>query len=254
MTSALLSRVAPLALALTLGLSACGGDAPPASGSGANSGSANAPSTALGRMVANATDEARQELATKNLDLNATGQPKAEITPAGELLIGGKPVAVNDAQRKLLQEYRQGLIDVADAGMVIGTQSADLAGKAVSEAISGIFSGEPERIEQRIEVEAKKIEASALTLCERLPALKQAQDRLSASLPAFAPYAGLDMKEINDCRADIGGKVVDQQKLQQEIREDISGAVRSAVQDATSDLQNDAAAEAEAAGAAEQQR
>lgn len=254
MTSALLPRFAPLALvlALPLGLSACGGDAAPGAGNGSD---ANAPSTTLGRMVASATDEARQKLATQNLDLNATGHPKAEITPAGELLIGGKPVAVDDAQRKLLQDYRQGIIDVADAGISIGTQSADLAGKAVSEAISGIFSGEPDRIEQRIQAEAKKIEASALTLCERLPALKEAQDRLTASLPAFKPYANLDMDDMKDCRADIGNSVADQQQLQQQIREDIRSAVRAAVQDATSEANgeanSDAAAEAEAAGASE---
>lgn len=250
MTLPLIARLAPLAFALSLGLSACGGDdAPPASGTASD---ANAPSTALGRMVASATDEARQELATQNIDLSATGHPKAEITPAGELLIDGKAVATTDAQRKLLQDYRKGIIDVAEAGMAIGTQSADLAGKAVAEAISGIFSGEPDRIEQRVHAEAKKIETSALMLCERLPALKEAQDRLSASLPEFAPYASLDMKNIRDCVASIGDNMADQQKRQSEIRDDIRGVVRAAIQETTAELRGDEAAEAEAAGTTEQ--
>ena len=234
------------ALVLGLGLSACGGsDSGASSGTSAGAGS-NEPTTALGRIVASATEEARKELATQNLDLQATGHPKAEITPDGALLIDGKEVAVNAEQKALLLEYRKGILAVADAGITIGNQGADLAGKAIAEAITGIFSGEPERIEERIEVEARKMETAALALCEHLPALKQAQDNLAASLPEFAPYAKMDMDDMEKCRGEIGDTLVDQEALQHEIRDDVRAAIRTAVDGDASE----AAAEAEAAGTA----
>ena len=248
MTASFLPRPALLATALILGLglSACGGSDQGAS-SGAGGTTSDEPTTALGRMVASATQEAREELATQNLDLQATGHPKAEITPDGALLIDGKAIALDDGQKALLLEYRKGILAVADAGIAIGNQGADLAGKAIAEAITGIFSGEPERIEERMQAEAKKMETAALALCERLPALKEAQDKLAASLPEFAPYAKMDVDDMEKCRGEIGDTLVDQETLQHEIRDDVRAAIRSAVDADTSE----AAQEAEAAGASD---
>ena len=55
---------------------------------------ANEPTTLLGKAAKSATDSAREELAKSNIDLDASGYPKAEITPTGDLLIDGKAVAV----------------------------------------------------------------------------------------------------------------------------------------------------------------
>jgi hypothetical protein len=74
----------------------------------------------------------------------------------------------------------------------------------VTEAIKGVFSGNPDQIEQRIEKEAEGIKGAAKQLCDRLPALKAAQDKLAAAVPEFKPYAHMDDNDVKDCHVDAG--------------------------------------------------
>lgn len=118
---------------------------------------------------------------------NATGQPTAKISADGDFTVGGKPVAVDDAQRALLVAYHRELGAVADAGIATGKEGAKLAGKAVGAAIKGVFSGKPEGIEHQVRQEADKVKVEALKICDRLPPLYQAQQALAAALPEFRP-------------------------------------------------------------------
>ncbi|WP_305804912.1 hypothetical protein [Stenotrophomonas sp. YIM B06876] len=185
-----------LALLLCLPLAACGernstNTAPTAPGT--------SPDTTVGRKVQEATDKARRELAVRNISISGEGTAKAEISPAGDLLIDGTPVIVDAAQRRLLLEYRGQVIKVAETGMDIGVQGANLGVKAAGEAIKGIFSGNTDGIEARVNEEARKIEASAQKICEQLPAMRDTQQALAASLPAFKPYARMDQSDIDEC-------------------------------------------------------
>jgi hypothetical protein len=116
--------------------------------------------TALGSIVKRATDEAREKLATENISLSRnwkngrTDLAKAEITPQGDLLIAGETIAIDEAQRALLLEHRAHLIAIAEAGIAVGVQGADLGAKAASMAIKGVFSGNTEQLEREIEAEA----------------------------------------------------------------------------------------------------
>lgn len=161
-------------------------------------------------------DTARKELREKNLVLNngvhinvngheverpGDNLPKAEITPQGDLLIAGKPVTINADQRQQLLTYRNQIIGIAEAGMAIGAQGADIAGKALQGVGEAIFGGEQgqKNYEARMEAEGKKIEAQAKTLCTRLPPLLATQNQLAASLPEFKPYASMTQTDIDDC-------------------------------------------------------
>ena len=75
---------------LLVGLTACGQKPAPAADDSAVA------STALGQKVREATDKAREEMATSNIRVSegASTLPKAEITPQGDLLIAGKRVAI----------------------------------------------------------------------------------------------------------------------------------------------------------------
>lgn len=175
----------------------------------------DAPTTIIGRHVDKAISEARAELRTKNISISDSfninvnghrihreeGLPHAEITPQGDLLVEGKPVAINASQRAQLVEYRGHIIAIADAGMQIGAKGADIAGVALNGVVGAIFGGkEGEKdFKDNMEAQGKKIEAEAMKLCKQLPPMLASQQALAASLPAFKPYATMTQGDIDDC-------------------------------------------------------
>ncbi len=194
-----LLRLLPAPL-LCLPLIACGG-------------TSSTPDTSVGKSVAEATsgvgqtvkeamDDARKDIAQGNIKISADKQPRAEITPDGRLLIGGKEVPADEAQRRQLLEYRGHVVAIAMDGMDVGLAGAKLGASAAGEALKGIFSGDSEGIEKRINAEAEKIEAQAKRICNRMPAMLASQQALAASLPAFRPYATMDQSDVDDCGKD----------------------------------------------------
>lgn len=101
-----------------------------------------------------------------------------------------------------LLEYRGHVVAIAMDGMDVGLAGAKLGASAAGEALKGIFSGDSEGIEKRINAEAEKIEAQAKRICNRMPAMLASQQALAASLPAFKPYATMDQSDVDDCGKD----------------------------------------------------
>ena len=257
--------------ALLASLAACQGNAP--SSTSASSTRKPADGGGLSGMVGAAMDKARAEMETKNIGIgngvhvNINGHeintsdgklPRAEITPQGDLLVEGKAVDITPAQRRLLLEYRGEIIGVASAGMEIGKQGVDIAGKAVSTAIAGIFNGKTDQAEQEMKAQGDRIEAAAMKLCDQLPAMLRTQQQLAAALPAFAPYANMTQSDIDDCRkhddrhsTDPAQQARVQAEIRQDIRDGIRDSIRSAVRTPSKDsgAHDDAAAEADAAAA-----
>ncbi|MER2178563.1 MAG: DUF2884 family protein, partial [Stenotrophomonas maltophilia] len=167
--------------------------------------SASAPATSaldtdgIGKTVQEATDKARKEITQANISISNGTSPKAELSPQGDLLIDGKAVTVDAHQRALLLDYRKQVESLASAGMEIGVAGANLGVKAAGEAIKGMFSGDTQGIEARVNEEARKIEDQAQKLCGLLPGMMARQQALAAALPAFQPYATMDQSDIDDC-------------------------------------------------------
>jgi len=183
---------APLfALMLCLPLLACGNRPQANDASG---------DTSLGQKVREATNKARKEMAAKNISVSSDDGAKVEISPAGDLLINGTAVALNDSQRALTLQYRERTIAIAEAGIEIGVQGANLGARAAGEALKGIFSGDTDKIEERVNAEAEKLKANAAKICDQMPALLATQQQLAAAVPEFRPYAKMDQSDIDDCR------------------------------------------------------
>ncbi|HEY0662641.1 MAG TPA: DUF2884 family protein [Lysobacter sp.] len=189
--------------------------------------------TIISQAVTEAITEARQEINQGNITISEHDLPKAEITPKGDLLISGRAVAITPAQRTLLLEHRGHVIAIAESGMEIGAQGADLATKAMGEALKGVFTGKSEQeIEKSVEAEASEIKAAAAKLCDRLPAMMASQQALAAALPEFKPYATMDQSDIDDCMkdTDTAGDEQSRAQRQDEIRNRIRNGIRTTIQ------------------------
>jgi hypothetical protein len=215
-----------LALTLLLPLAACSqskqADSQPGVASSttqaAGDASEKTSSSWISGKIQKAMQEAKQELASKNIDLNRIhvggshrndkdSRPRAEITPQGELLIAGRRVAATPAQQGLLLDYRKQIVGIAETGMDIGTQGADLGIQASKAALWGAFAGKSDKdIEATIKPQTDKIKAAALKLCQRLPDLLSSQEKLAAAMPEFRPYATMEQKDVDDCGKEMTDK------------------------------------------------
>jgi len=175
-------------------------------------------SSGISGEIRKAMQKAKQELATRNIDVNSVringsqhndkdARPKAEITPQGDLLIAGRKVTATPAQHDLLLNYRQQILGIAEAGMDIGAQGADLGLNAAREGVWGALTGKSDKdIEAAIKPQTDKIQAAAAKLCQRLPDLLSSQQKLAAAMPEFRPYATMQQKDVDDCGKDMTDK------------------------------------------------
>ncbi|MEO7478456.1 MAG: DUF2884 domain-containing protein [Lysobacteraceae bacterium] len=135
------------------------------------------------------------------LTAHAQGAPNAVITPAGDLSIDNKSVAVTPEQRDLLKKYYGDVVAIRQAGIETGKAGAAMAGHAIGAVASGLAHGDPDSIGPKIDAHAKEIESKAMVICNDVVALRTTQDAIAASLPAFKPYANIEKQEVDDCRS-----------------------------------------------------
>lgn len=162
--------------------------------------------------------KAKQELDTGNLQLNDSLQfgspkprrannaaPNAEITPQGDFIVDGKLQDIDISQRRQLLAYRGLVVEVAKTGIDIGQQSAEAALNAVDGSVVGLlFSAMTGSLERRIERTVRQqVEPAVRGICRMLPRVMDSQQRLSASLPQFRPYATLEADDVADCENDV---------------------------------------------------
>lgn len=161
--------------------------------------------------------QARRELETENLRLDNSLRfagkdrqepadlPQAEITPDGDFLVDGKAQPIDAGQRRQLLTYRGQVIGIALAGIDIGQRGAEAALEAVDGPWIGlVFRAMTGSLENRIEkVVREQVQPGVLAICRQLPAVMETQQRLSASLPAFRPYANLEAGDIAECEDEV---------------------------------------------------
>ena len=135
----------------------------------------------------------------RHLAVHRRNGPEAIVSDAGEISVNGKQVILDGAQKNLAIGYFTLAKAVRDDGFATGMAGASTALTAISSVVSGLASGEPDKIGQDVEVKAAKVEAQAEKLCRDLRELAATQDALAAALPEFKPYALIGEKEVGDC-------------------------------------------------------
>jgi hypothetical protein len=151
-------------------------------------------------------DTASRQIATGDITLTAddAGVPKATITPQGDFLVAGKSVAPSPEQRDEILGYRAQYIDIAQRGIAIGREGVEVGRHAVAPMIfAALFGASDEDIDASMDKRLAGVREATAKLCDRLPALMQAQQQLATDLPEFRPYASLTRKKIDDCRKDV---------------------------------------------------
>lgn len=126
----------------------------------------------------------------------------ARISARGELAVAGKPVPVNPAQRQLLQGYHADAVKLQKDGIATGAAGLSTGIHALGAVATGLASGNPDSIDAKVNARADKVDALARVVCKDLAQLYADQSKLSAAVPAFAPYATIEPHDVSECHAD----------------------------------------------------
>ena len=164
--------------------------------------------------------QARRELDTGNLKVDGNFQfgrhhdassktanelPTAEITPQGDVLIGGQMQPIDTNQRRQLLAYRGLVVEVAKIGIDIGQKGSEAALDAVGGSwfslMVGAMTGSLERRVDRVVRE--QVEPGVRGICRLLPKVRDSQQQLAGSVPQFRPYANLDANDVEQCENDV---------------------------------------------------
>ncbi len=136
--------------------------------------------------------------------IKTSGVPDATVNAQGQLAINGHDVAVNDAQRAVLQRYNTAAQAMRTDAIATGKAGASTATQAVTAAAGKITGAEgAEAARAKAEEAAANVKQAAAKICEDVATMKSAQDELATQLEAFKPYAhALGDANLEKCRKD----------------------------------------------------
>ncbi|WP_109127047.1 DUF2884 family protein [Dyella sp. C11] len=135
------------------------------------------------------------------VSIKASGAPDATVDQAGQLIINNQPVAVNDAQRALLQRYNGAARQMREDAIATGKAGVATATKELG-AVAGKMTGATtsEQASQQAEEASRAVELAAARICDDIASMKSAQDDLAGQLDAFKPYAqALTDENVEKC-------------------------------------------------------
>lgn len=134
-----------------------------------------------------------------NVAVHARGAGDAIVQSDGTLVIDGKVVTTTTAQRELLAHFHAQALKLRSDGVAVGRAGIKTAGKAIGGVIAGLAKRDPNTIDDKVNAQAREVEARAAELCNTLRDLRSTQDAIAAQLPAFQPYATIGKGETDHC-------------------------------------------------------
>jgi len=135
--------------------------------------------------------------------ITADDGSEALITPAGDLRIRGRQVAVTGNERVLLKKYSAGILDIQEHGMRIGEHALNMVGGMVGTLVTDLMDGgDDKQMDRDMKAKAEPLKDEARALCADVRIQRQLQQQLVSELPAFRPYAVIDTDSDDDCHVD----------------------------------------------------
>lgn len=136
--------------------------------------------------------------------VHARGAPDAIVSANGTLTIADRDVAVTAQQQEALKRYYAGVVAIHKDAIATGKAGLGTAGTALKSVVSGLSSGNPDRIGSEVEAQAAKVEAAAMNVCRDLSVIQTEQTAIAEQLAEFRPYAVIDARSVADCRTHRG--------------------------------------------------
>lgn len=135
--------------------------------------------------------------------ITAGDSSEARVTPAGDLLIQEKRVAVTSRERGQLKQYAAAVHDIQQRGIEIGKHAVDMVGGMVGMLVTDLLTASDDKqMDRDMRMKAEPIKNEARALCNSVKSVKQLQETIADELPEFRPYAVIDTDSGNDCHVD----------------------------------------------------
>jgi hypothetical protein len=142
------------------------------------------------------------EIDNDTVVITPRGEARAEISARGDLRIDGRPVALDDHDRQMLQRYNRKLHSIQAHAIEIGIEGASIGIGALAYVAVALVTGDRDAVERHVEPRAERLEEKAQHLCHEVRSLQRLQDRIADEVPAFVPYALMDEDDAADCHVD----------------------------------------------------
>ncbi|MET4727247.1 hypothetical protein ABIE09_001041 [Lysobacter enzymogenes] len=129
------------------------------------------------------------------------GGQRAQITPDGAIAIDGKALTLNPAQQAAGRAFYVEATGIRRDGAAIGQAGAAMAGQVLSTVAQDLRSGRTDQTEAKVEAQASKLRDQAMQICQRVGALRVAQEKLVEQVPQFQPFANKNLTTGDECRS-----------------------------------------------------
>src|SRR5690349_19050666 len=111
--------------------------------------------------------------------VHARSGPDAIMSSNGDLSIGDTRLRIDQNQRDLVARYFAKASDLRQDGFATGMAGLNTAVTALTSVVSGLASGDPDSIGDKVEAKAAKIEVHVARLCVDLRELASTQNALA---------------------------------------------------------------------------